>query len=72
LHPTPPCQNILHRDIKPENILLSSSKVIKVADFGLSIDTSVERPVTRAGTLDYMVSLSGWVSRLSPRTDMTW
>ncbi|GAX80680.1 hypothetical protein CEUSTIGMA_g8115.t1 [Chlamydomonas eustigma] len=48
-------KTIIHRDIKPENILLSSSKVIKVADFGLSIDCSLERPVTRAGTLDYMV-----------------
>ena len=28
--------------------------MIKVADFGLAIDCSSERPVTRAGTLDYM------------------
>ena len=33
--------------------------MIKVADFGLSIDVSAERPVTRAGTLDYMVRLVG-------------
>ena len=33
----------------------SSSQVLKVADFGLSIDVGQERPVTRAGTLDYMV-----------------
>ena len=32
-----------------------SSQVLKVADFGLSIDVGQERPVTRAGTLDYMV-----------------
>ena len=25
-----------------------------LADFGLSIDATEERPVTRAGTLDYM------------------
>ena len=28
--------------------------VVKLADFGLSINHRVERPVTRAGTLDYM------------------
>jgi serine/threonine protein kinase len=26
----------------------------KTADFGLAVDASVERPVTRLGTLDYM------------------
>ncbi|PNW79089.1 hypothetical protein CHLRE_09g400330v5 [Chlamydomonas reinhardtii] len=45
---------IIHRDIKPENILLGANKTIKVADFGLSINIHHERPVTRAGTLDYM------------------
>ncbi|KAA6416482.1 MAG: serine threonine kinase, partial [Trebouxia sp. A1-2] len=47
-------KGIIHRDIKPENILLMADKSIKVADFGLSIDATSERPVTRAGTLDYM------------------
>ena len=42
------------RDIKPENILLTADKVLKMADFGLSINSAEERPVTRAGTLDYM------------------
>ncbi len=31
-----------------------ADKSIKLADFGLSIDATSERPVTRAGTLDYM------------------
>ncbi|DBA84709.1 TPA: hypothetical protein ACH3X1_005961 [Trebouxia sp. C0004] len=47
-------KGIIHRDIKPENILLMADKSIKLADFGLSIDATSERPVTRAGTLDYM------------------
>ena len=47
-------QGIIHRDLKPENILLTKHKQIKLADFGLSIDATQERPVTRAGTLDYM------------------
>ncbi|GAX74015.1 hypothetical protein CEUSTIGMA_g1465.t1 [Chlamydomonas eustigma] len=45
---------IMHRDIKPENLLFTSTNVLKVADFGLSINFEVERPVTRVGTLDYM------------------
>lgn len=49
-------RGIVHRDIKPENLLMSSGRVLKLADFGLSIDISEERPVTRVGTLDYMVS----------------
>jgi hypothetical protein len=31
-------------------------------DFGLSIDITQERPVTRVGTLDYMVSQSAQLS----------
>lgn len=46
-------KNIVHRDIKPENLLLDKG-VIKLADFGLSINLSEENAVTRAGTLDYM------------------
>lgn len=47
-------QAIAHRDIKPENILLTDDQTPKLADFGLSIKVTEERPVTRAGTLDYM------------------
>lgn len=45
------------RDIKPENILFSRDMVLKLGDFGLAIDIGQEKPVTRAGTLDYMVSV---------------
>jgi serine/threonine protein kinase len=47
-------RGIMHRDIKPENILFTKSMVLKLGDFGLAIDMREERPVTRAGTLDYM------------------
>ena len=46
-------RGVVHRDIKPENILVTAAS-IKLADFGLSINADHERPVTRAGTLDYM------------------
>mmetsp|Transcript_31682 Transcript_31682/g.90025 ORF Transcript_31682/g.90025 Transcript_31682/m.90025 type:complete len:481 (+) Transcript_31682:108-1550(+) len=47
-------KKIIHRDIKPENLLFAAGKQMRVADFGLAINQSQERPVTRAGTLDYM------------------
>eukprot|EP00873_Tetraselmis_striata_P029525 jgi/Tetstr1/449789/TSEL_036853.t1 len=47
-------RDIIHRDIKPENLLFAQGKQMKVADFGLAINQAEERPVTRAGTLDYM------------------
>ncbi|KAG1670024.1 hypothetical protein FOA52_011180 [Chlamydomonas sp. UWO 241] len=47
-------RGIMHRDIKPENVLFTEHRVLKLADFGLAIDLTEERAVTRAGTLDYM------------------
>uniref|UniRef100_A0A061QP35 Serine threonine protein kinase n=1 Tax=Tetraselmis sp. GSL018 TaxID=582737 RepID=A0A061QP35_9CHLO len=46
-------KGIIHRDVKPENIVRAGS-VFKLIDFGVSIDTSAERPVSPVGTAGYM------------------
>lgn len=49
------CHNsgIVHRDIKLENIMLSSSLVIKLADFGYSTQSSDNYLLTNEGTTRY-------------------
>lgn len=46
-------KNIIHRDIKPENILIVND-LVKICDFGLSIDCYKERPNSLVGTIEYM------------------
>ena len=53
IHPQAALQGIVHRDIKPENILVAHDGSIRLADFGLAIDTSQEVARARVGTLDY-------------------
>ncbi|GLC41416.1 hypothetical protein PLESTM_001193700 [Pleodorina starrii] len=57
-------KGVCHRDIKaggaasrgfaPENLLFTSDWGFRLADFGVSINLTEERAVTRAGTADYM------------------
>lgn len=44
---------------QPENVLFTADWRLVIADFGVSIDLNQERAVTRAGTLEYMVSWAG-------------
>lgn len=43
---------------QPENVLFTEHRVLKLADFGLAIDLTEERAVTRAGTLGGSLSQS--------------
>ena len=54
----------IHRDLKPENLLIDDNHIIKICDFGWTVDNAIERDSegyfyegerqTYCGTLEYM------------------
>ena len=49
-------QNIIHRDLKPENLLLTDTRTIKIADFGLAVEFKADDDLIfgTAGSPDYI------------------
>jgi serine/threonine protein kinase len=63
-------RGIIHRDIKPENLILRSDGYIKILDFGLATDPSVEVGTLPMGTLRYMSPEQTRGAELTTATDV--
>ena len=64
-------QGVVHRDIKPANVLVTSSDVPKLSDFGLSmVGEQAETIGDGPGTPHYMSPEQTRGSRLDYRTDL--
>ncbi len=65
---------VIHRDIKAENILVTTSGVVKVTDFGLAKDLNSEMKLTADGAMIgtplYMAPEIGRVKEIDGRVDI--
>lgn len=62
--------DIVHRDIKPQNLLLTSSGVLKIADFGLAQDLGASAGDSPIGTPKYMAPEIWQNQPATMRTDL--
>ena len=60
---------IIHRDIKPENILVAKG-VLKLCDFGLSLDTNMHEEREMCGTTEFMAPEMLRREHYGPEIDM--
>lgn len=59
---------IIHRDIKPENVVVTAEGVTKLCDLGLAIDTNVDAPTGRVGTLEFMARCASYFAVTAQET----
>jgi len=66
-------EGTLHRDLKPQNLLIGRRGEVKIADFGLALDssgTALTQPGIAVGTPPYMSPEQLRGERVDPRTDL--
>jgi serine/threonine protein kinase len=65
-------RGIVHRDLKPANIMIDTSGVVKIMDFGIARLSQEDDPLTRsiAGTPEYMAPEQIELKAMAPRTDI--
>jgi serine/threonine protein kinase len=60
----------VHRDLKPQNVMLTTSRRVKIVDFGLSkiaVPTSTDKTVTmQADALTAQYAIVGSVGYMAP------